>query len=55
MKSAVLCCSVSDFGELSGIINLPLDKNALFKNVFTIEPWHSLCKDINGRRILSKL
>ena len=49
VKSAVLSGSVSDQAELSGILDLPLNKN-----VFAMEPWFSLSKDINGRCILSK-
>ena len=42
--------SVSDLAELSGILDLPL-----FKNASAIEPLLSLNKDIYGRRILPKL
>ena len=55
MKSAVLCGSVADPAESSGILDLPLNKDALFKNAFAMEHWLSLSKDIYGRRILSKL
>ena len=54
-KSALPSGSVSDPAELSGILDLPLNKGALFKDGFAIEPWLSLSKDINGRCILSKL
>ena len=50
MKSAALCGSVSDPAESSGILDLPLDKDA-----FAMEHWLSPRKDINGKRILSKL
>ena len=50
MKSAVLSGSVYDRAELSGILDLPLNKVA-----FSMAPWFSLSKDINGRCILSKL
>ena len=51
VKSAVLCGSVSGPAELSGILDIPLNKDALFKDAFAMEPWFSLSKDINGRRI----
>ena len=54
MKSAVLSGSVSDPDESSGIFDLPLNKDALFKNAFAVEPWLSLRKGISERRILSK-
>ena len=50
VKSGVPSGSVSDPAELSGILDLPLNKDA-----FAMEAWLSLSKDINGRRILSKL
>ena len=55
VKSAVLSSSVSDRAELSGILDLPLNKDALIKNAFAMELWFSQSKDINGRCILSKL
>ena len=55
VKNAVLSGSVSDRAELSGILDLPLNKDALFKNAFAMEAWFSLSKDINGSCILSKL
>ena len=55
VETAVLRGSVSDRAELSGILDLPLNKDALFKDAFAIEPWFSLSKDINRRCILSKL
>ena len=55
VKSAVLTDFVSERAELSGIVDLSLNKDALFKNAFAMEPWFSLSKDINGRCILSKL
>ena len=50
VKSAVLSGSVSDPAELSGILDLPL-----YKDAFAMEPRLSLSKNTNGRRILSKL
>ena len=50
VKSAVPSGFVADSGELSGIVDLPLNKNA-----FAMEPLLNLSKDINGRSILSKL
>ena len=41
-KSAVQSGSVSDRAELSGILDPPLNKNALFKDGFAVEPWLSL-------------
>ena len=55
VETAVLSGSVSDQAELSGILDLPLNKNALFKDAFAMEPWFSLSKDINGRCILLDL
>ena len=55
MKNAFLIGSVSDRAKLSTILDQPLNKDALFKDAFAMEPWLSLSKDINGRRILSKL
>ena len=55
LKSAVLSGFVSDRAALSGILYLLLNKDALFKDAFAMEPWFSLSKDINGRCILSKL
>ena len=55
VETAVLSGFVSDHAELSGILDLPLNKDALFKDAFAMEPWFSLSKDINGRCILSKL
>ena len=55
VKSAVLCGSVSDPGEWSGILDLPLNKDALYKDVFAMKHWLSLSKELNGKRILSKL
>ena len=55
VKIAVLSGSVSDRAKLSGILDLPLNKDALFKDAFAMEPWFSLSKDINGRCVLSKL
>ena len=55
VKSAVLSGSASDRVEMSGILDLPLNRDALFKDAFAMEPWFSLSKDINGRCILSKL
>ena len=55
VKSAVLCGSVSDSAELPGILDLPLNKDVLFKDVFAMEPWLNPSKDINGRLILLKL
>ena len=55
VETAVLSGSVSDHAKLSGILNLLLNKDALFKDAFAMEPWFSLSKDINGRCILSKL
>ena len=51
VKIAILCGSVSDPAESSGILDLPLNKDD-----FTMEHWLSLSKDINGKhtRILSK-
>ena len=51
MKSAVPSGSVSEPAELSGILDLPLNKDFLFKDAFAMEPWLSLSKDINGRCI----
>ena len=50
VKSAVPSSFVSDSGELSGIVDLPLNKNA-----FAMEPLLNLSNDINGRSIFSKL
>ena len=47
VETAVLSGSVSDHAELSGILDLPLNKDALFKDTFAMEPWFSLSKDIN--------
>ena len=55
METAVLNGFVSNHAELSGIQDLPLNKDALFKDAFAMEPWFSLIKDINGRCILLKL
>ena len=55
VKSAVLCGSVSDPAKWSGILDLPLNKNALYKDAFAMEHWLNQSKDLNGRRILSKL
>ena len=55
VKSAVLSGSVCDRAESSGILDLPLKKDALFKDAFAMEPWFSLSKDANGRCILFKL
>ena len=55
VKNAVLGDSVFDRAELSGILDLPLNKDVLFKDAFAMEPWFSVSKDINGRSILSKL
>ena len=55
VETAVLSSSISDHAELSRILDLPLNKDALFKNAFAMEPLFSLSKDINGRYILSKL
>ena len=55
VKSAVLSGSVSDRAELSRILDLLPNKDALFKDAFAMEPWLSLNKVINGRCILSKL
>ena len=55
VETAVLSSSVSDRAELSGILDLLLNKNALFKNAFAMEPWFSQSKNINRRCILSKL
>ena len=55
VKSAVLCDSVSDPAESSGILDVPLNKDALYKDDFTMEHWLSPSKYINGKRILSKL
>ena len=55
VKSALLSGSVCDRSELSGILDLSLNKNALFKDAFAIEPWFSLSKNISERFILSKL
>ena len=52
-KSAVLNGSVSDPAELSGILDLPLNKDAPYKNAFAMKHWLSVSKDLNGRRILS--
>ena len=49
------CCSVTDPAESSGILDLPLNKNALHKDALAMEHWLCLSKDLNGRRILSKL
>ena len=38
VETAVLSGSVSDSAELSGILDLPLNKDALFKNAFAMEP-----------------
>ena len=38
VKSAVLSGSFSDRAELSGILDLPLNKDALFKDAFAIKP-----------------
>ena len=38
VKSAVLSGSISDPAQLSGIPDLPLNKDALFKNAFVMEP-----------------
>ena len=53
-----ICCekcgiigSVSDPAELSEILDLPLNKDTLFKDSFAMESWLSLSKDINKRRI----
>ena len=46
MKSAVLSGSISDRAELSGILDLPLKKVALFKDAFAMEPSFSLSEDI---------
>ena len=51
VKSAVLSDFVSDPAESSKILDLSLIKDALFKDAFAMEPWLSLIKDINGRRI----
>ena len=50
VEIAVLCGSVSDPTESSGILDLHLNKDD-----FTMEHWLNLSKDINGKRILSKL
>ena len=55
VKSAVLSSSVSDPAESSGILDHPLNKDALYKDAFPMEHWLSLSKDLNQRRILSKL
>ena len=55
VKSAVLSGSVSDRAKLSGILDLHLNNDSQCKDAFAMEPWLSLSKDINGRRILSKL
>ena len=55
VKSAVPCGSVSNPDESTGILGLPLNKDALFKDAFEMEHWLSLSKDINGWRILSEL
>ena len=55
VKGTVLSGSVSDPAELSGIFDLLLNKNALFKDAHAMEPWFSLSKDTNRRRILSKI
>ena len=55
VKSAVPSGSVSDPAELSGFLDLLLNKDALFEDAFAMELLLSLSKDINGRRILSKL
>ena len=34
VKSAVVCSSVSDPAESSGILDLPLNKDALYKEYF---------------------
>ena len=55
VNSGVLCDSVSDSAESSAILDLPLNKDALYKDAFTMEHWLSPSKYINGKRILSKL
>ena len=37
VKSAVLIGSVSDHAKLPGIVDLPLNKDALFKDAFAME------------------
>ena len=49
VKNAALSGCVSDRAELSGILDLSLNKNALFKDASTMEHWPSLSKDINRR------
>ena len=55
VKSAGLSGSVSDRAELSGLLDLPRNKDAPFKDIFAMEPWFSLSKDINRRCISSKI
>ena len=49
VKSAALSGCVSDRAELSGILELSLNKNALFKDASTMEHWLSLSNYINKR------
>ena len=55
VKSAVLCGSVSDPAKLFVILDLPLSKDALYKDAFAMEHCLHPNEDINRRRILSKL
>ena len=55
VETAFLSGSVSDSAELSEILDLTLNKDALFKDAFAMKPWFSPSKDINGKCILSKL
>ena len=55
VKSEVLSCSVSYPAELAGNLDLPLNGNALFKDVFAMKPYVSLSEDKNGWCIFSKL
>ena len=57
-----ICCEKCCFmwfcicpAESSGILNLPLNKDPLYKDAFAMEHWLSLSKDSSGRRLLSKL
>ena len=51
VKSAVLSGSVSDPAKSSGIPDLSLNENALYKDAFAMKHRLSLSTDLNGRRI----
>ena len=51
VKSAILCGSVSDPAESFGILDLPLNKDALYKDAVAKEHLLSLSKDSNERCI----